>query len=261
VTTTPILVVGYAMNNLLPARLGEVFRADFISRRQRLARSSALGSITIERVMDGIVVVGIFVVGLIAVSSVSSQAWNSLAMMAGLAMIGLAGVVLFIVAVIKWHPKLPQRFAWLAARVEILARSISALSIADVAVIFLLSLVIWLAEASAINCMMRAFGIVLSWSGLCVIVGACSLSALLPSAPGYIGSLQVAFVLAFSALGLAEPLGLLSATATQIFLLGSITLVGLLVLFASRFYATGKRFISAPVAVAVTSSCNQRMAR
>lgn len=234
------LIVGYAMNNLLPARLGEVFRADYISRRQDLARSAALGSIAIERLMDGVVVVAMFILGLVSVSSVSRQALHGLTIIAVLAVVGLLAVMLLIFGGVRWHTKLPKQFAWLEARVAILARSICSLSPVELRPIFVLSLAIWLLEAQAIDCMMRAFGVAVGWAGLCLVVGAASLSALLPSAPGYVGSLQVAFVLAFSALGISEPLGLLSATATQIFLLGAITLGGLSILLINQFHSINK---------------------
>jgi uncharacterized membrane protein YbhN (UPF0104 family) len=108
-----------------------------------------------------------------------------------------------------------------------------------------LSLLIWLVDAQAINSIMRAFGVELGWAELCVVVGAASLSALLPSAPGYVGSLQMAFVVAFSLFGLPTSLGLLSATATQIFLLGTLTLIGLLILFINHFRSSHAQRINA----------------
>ncbi len=47
------LVVGYAMNNLLPARLGELFRADFAGRRYAVSRSAVIGSIAMAIALTG----------------------------------------------------------------------------------------------------------------------------------------------------------------------------------------------------------------
>ncbi len=57
------LILGYAMNNILPARLGELFRANFAGRRYRVSRSAIAGSIVVERVLDGLVVVLSLVLG------------------------------------------------------------------------------------------------------------------------------------------------------------------------------------------------------
>jgi hypothetical protein len=56
-----VLIIGYAVNNLLPARLGEVFRAGF-----GIGGSAALGTIAIERTVDGLVFVLLLSGGLAA---------------------------------------------------------------------------------------------------------------------------------------------------------------------------------------------------
>ena len=43
------LLVGYAVNGALPARLGELFRADYLSRRSDFSGSTALASISWRR--------------------------------------------------------------------------------------------------------------------------------------------------------------------------------------------------------------------
>ena len=58
-----VLIAGYAVNNLLPARLGELFRADYLRRLYGVQRSAALGSIILERLLDGMTVVTLFGIG------------------------------------------------------------------------------------------------------------------------------------------------------------------------------------------------------
>ena len=50
----PVVVIGYMANNLLPLRLGELVRSYYLARRENLNASSALGTIAVERVYDGI---------------------------------------------------------------------------------------------------------------------------------------------------------------------------------------------------------------
>ena len=50
----PVLVVGYAANNLLPARLGELVRSYWLQIREDISKTSALATIVVERVFDGI---------------------------------------------------------------------------------------------------------------------------------------------------------------------------------------------------------------
>ena len=55
---------GYAANYVLPARLGELVRADFLGRRYGVSRLSVVGTIVVERVFDLIVFVGFIFAGL-----------------------------------------------------------------------------------------------------------------------------------------------------------------------------------------------------
>jgi glycosyltransferase 2 family protein len=229
------LIVGYAVNNVLPARLGEIFRADFLRRRFDVSRSAALGSIIVERLMDGMSVVILLGIGLTAVGSFGNNMALVGAAIAGCALvvIGLAAVY----AMIFWHDRLPlRRFPWLEKRIGKFAQGLMVVRGPLLYRALALSAVVWFFEAAAVHLIMRGFGIELAVVGTCLTIGAAALSTLLPSAPGYLGSLQVAFVLAYSALGVAPILGVLSATAVQLLLLGSVTLVGLVMLLLSYFY-------------------------
>jgi uncharacterized membrane protein YbhN (UPF0104 family) len=229
------LIVGYAVNNVLPARLGELFRADFLRRRFDVSRSAALGSIIVERLMDGMSVVILVGVGLTSIGSFGNNVALVSAAVAALALVGVGLATVY--AMIFWHDRLPLgRFPWLEKRIGSFVQGMMVVRGPLFHKALALSAVIWFFEAAAVHLIMRGFGIEVAVAGTCLTIGAAALSTLLPSAPGYLGSLQVAFVLAYSALGLAPVLGVLSATAVQLLLLGSITLVGLVMLLLSYFY-------------------------
>ena len=50
----PVVVIGYLANNLLPARLGELVRAYYLSQREHCSASTALATVMVERVYDGL---------------------------------------------------------------------------------------------------------------------------------------------------------------------------------------------------------------
>ncbi len=50
----PVVVIGYAANNLLPMRLGELVRSYYLARKENFSATSALGSVAVERVFDGL---------------------------------------------------------------------------------------------------------------------------------------------------------------------------------------------------------------
>src|SRR5262249_45081094 len=46
------LMIGYLMNNILPARLGELVRSHYLGDREAISRVSALGTVVVERIVD-----------------------------------------------------------------------------------------------------------------------------------------------------------------------------------------------------------------
>ena len=73
------LVTGFAANYVLPGRVGELFRADYARRVFNMSRFTALGTIVVERVCDGVVLVCALWIGfawiLFARSAAPEKAW------------------------------------------------------------------------------------------------------------------------------------------------------------------------------------------
>ena len=227
------LIVGYTVNNLLPARLGELFRVDFVRREYGVARSAVLGSVIMERLADTLVVMALLGFGLVFANFKGDA--SALVLTASMAAMAIGVLTGGLCMVVFWRERLLRdRFHWLSDRLEILTRSITSLSRRVVIFVGAMTLVIWALELIAVAFVMLGFGVRVNFAGLSLICGSAVFSTLLPSAPAYVGSLQAAFVLSFAALGFEPVLGLLSSTATQILLLGSVTLVGLLLLFAGH---------------------------
>ncbi len=64
-----VVVVGYMANNLLPMRLGEVVRAYYLSKKTPINTSSALATIGLERIYDGLVLVLFAAISLILLTT------------------------------------------------------------------------------------------------------------------------------------------------------------------------------------------------
>ena len=62
------LLIGYAANNVLPARLGELVRSHYLGDREGVSRASALGTVVVERVVDLVAVVAIATTALLVLS-------------------------------------------------------------------------------------------------------------------------------------------------------------------------------------------------
>lgn len=240
------LVAGYAVNNVLPARLGEIFRADYARRRLGIGRSSALGSIVVERLLDGIVVVGLLWFGLawrgfgaapaVTGPQESTAASGAAASAGALRSIAITATVLIGIAALgllllfrggRWHRRLP---AAVSGRIERLIEGLASWREGPKTAIVGAALGVWLCESLALWLMFRALGVTLSLGELAMLMGAATLSTLVPTAPAYLGSYQFVFVTAMGIFGLPESGGIVAATSIQVVCYGTVTVVGLLIL-------------------------------
>jgi uncharacterized membrane protein YbhN (UPF0104 family) len=102
--------------------------------------------------------------------------------------------------------------------------------------LLLLSGGVWLLEGAAMWSVVRSLGVNLGLCQSAVLLGAASLSTLVPTAPGYLGSYQFAFALTLSAFGFSMAAGIVSASIVQVFLLGSVTVVGVAIYTLRSFH-------------------------
>ena len=225
-----VLSVGYAVNNILPARLGELFRADYMSRQTRGSRSAVLGTIVIERLLDAAMVVLGLGIGLLALNIGAGRTAPGLrhpVLILGIGASVLAAAVIALAALGRLRRAPAGRRHWLARAAGNFATGLQSLDASNLAVSIVLSIGIWIAEGAAIWCMVRSIGAVLSPGDTMVLLSIASLSTLLPTAPGYVGSYQLAFAISFSLFGASQAQGIAAATVTQAVLFGSVTVAGL----------------------------------
>jgi uncharacterized membrane protein YbhN (UPF0104 family) len=235
------LLQGYAVNALLPARLGEIFRADYCGRRYQISRSTVFGTIMIERFTDAVVVLCALLVGLafVGLDSATSSTLYSL-LLTGAAAVGAFGALLFIVGTRFGHG-LVANYPRIGIRLSLLRDSMQLLRTRRMAGVLLISLAVWTFDGGAIWAVLRACGVELGFYATCLAIGIVSLSTLLPSPPGFVGTMQFAFALAVAVAGYSRAQGIAAATANQVFLLGSLIVVGLTVSAGSWSYTISRK--------------------
>ena len=221
------LVVGYAVNNLLPARLGEVARAAYAKRRLGLGRARVFGSIVVERVLDLWAILACLGGGLAVLHygehAVRQPIFELLALNAGV----IIGVALLAIAVLRSGnlgrlPMPPQ----ILALCDDFCAGIASLNRRSALLTVLLSAAIWSFEVAALTQTFQALAISLELSQAMLVMGIASLSTLVPTAPGYLGTYQLVFAIAMRAFGLPESAGIVAAGAVQACLFGSVTVAG-----------------------------------
>ncbi len=238
--------VGYMANNLLPARAGEIYRAHFLGRRVRMSRSGVAASIVVERTFDGLMLVGV----ILLVFALFPQAHflGGAALLTGIAFLALAtGILFYGLAVDKTH-KVVDRLLRLVpdsfrrpidVRMRFFLHGIRGISTTRE---FLAAggytALIWVLEACAIALVVASFGILLPLVGFVLVFALAALSTTLPSGPGYVGPFQYAFVLALGYFAVSDEVAFAVSVTTQLALLGSVTLIGLVLLWIAQLQSS-----------------------
>ena len=200
----PIVTIGYMGNNIYPARAGELLRAYVLRKEQAIPISASLATIIVERALDGIVMLSFVFLNLPKLAELTADSGfagsiQTLAIVGAAIFLG-ATAVFILMAVYTTQAKrllnrLTQRFVPEKYRQrldEFFERFLGGLaslrSPADVLMVFVTSVVIWLLETLKYWFVMHAFPFTVSFFALMLMNGIVNLATTIPSAPGYIGT-------------------------------------------------------------------------
>jgi uncharacterized membrane protein YbhN (UPF0104 family) len=221
-----LTTVGYMGNNTLPARAGDLIKSVLTARRTGLSTPEVLGAAVAERVLDAVALGAVFLVlgGLVLTDAGLPAAHAVLLVLGGI--VALAALVLAVPSLRRGHPRL-QRFADVA--IKLLRPSRALLGPAG-AMLLLGSLLVWVLEATVYATVARAVDLPLSGLDALYLVALTNLVALVPAAPGYVGTFDAAVLFGVRALTGGAGGGAGYVVALRLVLFVPITLVGLTLL-------------------------------
>jgi uncharacterized protein (TIRG00374 family) len=213
----PVTVIGYMGNNVYPARAGEVLRAVVLKRREGVAVSASLATIIVERIFDGVVMLAFVFLNLPGLAKLTGSS-GFIGDIRQAAVIGagvfIGALVIFLLAAM--YPQVSARIGLrfierlLPKRVHekvigVLGRFLDGLaslrSPANVLMVFLTSVLIWLLETGKYWLVMHAFPFKVSFFALMLMNGIVNLATTIPSAPGYIGTFDAPGIAVLTAFG------------------------------------------------------------
>ena len=216
-----LTAVGYMGNNVLPARGGDLLRALLLGSLARIPKRAALGSVVAERLLDVLALGLIFVAVGIGIVREVTVPGGPLVVVGALAAIAL---VAFLAAVVA------RAFGALDRAREFvrpfLAASRNLLSLHGAALLAL-SLVLWALEALVYFAIALALGLEIDPFGALYLVALTNLFALVPAAPGYVGTFDAAVVFGARSLGAEGSEALAYLLLLRFVLFVPITVVGL----------------------------------
>jgi len=216
-----LVPIGYMGNNVLPARGGELLRTFLLGGRARATKRTILGTILAERVLDA-VALGVILVVLATGLLHKLPKPHEAVLLAGGALL----VVLLLAAVVafmRYRERLVFVLRALAPMAAPLRQLLSGFGVA----LLLGSLLIWCVEASVYIAVGHAIGVSLSLRDGLAVVAFTNAAALIPAAPGYIGTYDAAVIFAVDAVSSAAKASVLSYLLLLRFVLFiPITIVG-----------------------------------
>ncbi len=221
------IFLGYAANNVLPARLGELVRAQVIGQHSNISRSTTLSNIFVERVLDGVAIVILLFWGSLGIMLPD---WANKLKYVGLAIFSIAIFVIILVNIlnIKYHLKFPNNFVgkFIANFLEGFRLSMKTPS--KFLLVVFLSVFTWTVEA-----VMFYYGLVVfniepaSFHLACFVLGTVNLAVLIPSSPGALGLFEFTTQKTLLIFGISESLSLAYGTVIHACQLIPVIIVGL----------------------------------
>ena len=212
-TLFSVTSVGFLAIAAIPARLGELARPYLISKKSSVKFSSALGTIIIERVLDGLAIIFIM---LIALLFMDLPSWI---IKSGILFLIITIILFLCIVALIWQrkkslnilkmifDKLPDK---LAHKIEIIIYYLidGFKIITDIKMLlylFALSIFIWLVDVIAIYMMFLAFGFDLPVLVAVVLMIILIAGIAIPTAPGFLGNWHFACILGLGLFGVTKP--------------------------------------------------------
>jgi uncharacterized membrane protein YbhN (UPF0104 family) len=221
-----LLLVGYMGNTVLPARGGELLRIALLGQRTDAKRRAILGTVLVERALDGAVLVAL---GLLLALAGAKATPDGLAPALG------GGVaVLVLLAAGAWAFRLRRR-----GRLERLVQAVRPVvdtlrAFAGRAALWpaALTALIWSIDGFTLMLLTRSIDVELGFGSALAVVVLAALAAALPAAPGYAGTFDAAMLVGLHAAGLdgTDASGVLLLTRFAFFV--PVTIAGLVTLVA-----------------------------
>lgn len=216
----PVMMIGFAGNNVLPAHLGEVARAIVFGRRHGLPVSSVLASLVAERILDVFAILFFYFLAVLIIDPFPEAIRFGAEAVAAVTAFGCVGIVLFLRFPGLFLALYGRLASWLPGGLRekgarLLENSISGFSALKSPRILLamlgLSLAKWLAAGGMVWLALAAFATPITLGVTLVVIAVTALAVTVPGAPGYFGAMQAAFVFALVPFGVNQEVALASS--------------------------------------------------
>lgn len=240
-STVSVLIIGLMVNNLFPAKMGELARAYLIGEKEKLPKTLCLSTIMVEHLLD-ILVLLIFL--LLLMPLVSLPPWlKTSGTMLGFLALGLI-VFLFLVMqreekflnwVHRWLGFIPDRFRDQAQGILTnMVRGMRVVTGRYIFYAFATLVAMWCTVFLVAYLVMAAFGLFLPVYAPIMVIIFVAFGKVIPSSPGGIGTLHYLIIVVLMAFGVTKEVALGYAILMHGFGFFIEVAAGLVLLFSSH---------------------------
>jgi uncharacterized protein (TIRG00374 family) len=237
------IAIGMMVNNVYPARLGEIARAYALTREtERVSLTASVASLAVDRVFDALTLMLLLVSAMLAPEfpqgmSVGGQ---PIQRAAGLFAVGAFGLFVVLYVIVAFPEQLVRVYAGVVGRVapRLVARGSDIIhtfseglgvlrSPRRFIAVFLWAVAHWLVNALAFWIAFKAVGIDVPFSAANFLQGIIAIGVALPSSPGFFGVFEAAARVGLEVYGVSSRQAVSWAIGFHVLAFIPITLIGL----------------------------------
>lgn len=233
--------IGMMVNNVVPARAGEVARAYALTRETGVPFATTLASLAVDRLLDAVVLIAFTGIALFdpALRTGASAVGGPLAGIAGGGVVIMIALMLGLYGLVFFPGQLIRLFELFARRISpnveergrrVLEKFIAGLSVLRrpdrFAAVIGWTTAHWLLNAVGYMLAFRAFGIEVPFSAALFLLGFIALGAAVPSAPGFFGVFEYMAIQGLAIYGVPKELATSWAIGFHVLSFIPITVIG-----------------------------------
>ncbi|MBN1879238.1 flippase-like domain-containing protein [bacterium] len=219
----PIYIISYMANNILPMRIGDIYRAYIAGKKQNVSKSATLVTIGVERIFDGLTMLILLFVSILFFP-IENQIVRKVATLGSIVFLGAILICYAVILKKAWmnwifrtitgktrfgnNPRMQEVFDNLLHGLDSLKAG------NDIFRVLILSLSTWLIEAASYYLVLNAFGFFGTFLVAMATMAMVNLVIIIPSAPGYFGPFELACFIILGSAGYGDLTGFSENVAT-----------------------------------------------
>ncbi|MCD4655399.1 flippase-like domain-containing protein [bacterium] len=212
----PIYVISYMANNILPMRIGDIYRAYIVGKKEKVSKSASLVTIGVERIFDGLTMLALLSVA-IMLFPIKHETVRQAVQIGSVLFLGAILICYVVLLKKQWSEWLFKKFlslvpdkfhSRLRSLFDDIHQGLDALKGGyETALVAALSLITWLIEALSYHLVFIAFGFNGPFHIAIATMALVNLMIIVPAAPGYFGPFELACVIILGKRGYGEITG------------------------------------------------------